>query len=135
MAITHGRVVASWSMSEIHAAEQVRTPAEVSGLRAAAELRRDSSEYMRVRCGAVLATLDWIAGLSVIGPATGERRLPDEIIERVGYSPTGMHVEQVQAEDLERSLVGRGDEHVWPGVVAQTLRWYQHRRRTEAPVL
>lgn len=102
---------------------------EVAGLRA--EVARmlatwvKDPGYLRERCEAVEATCAWLCGERVLSPASEAPMDPDV---------AGVDTEWMRAADLEREAIEQHQDGTWPGVVAETLRWFVCDPGVDSPV-
>jgi hypothetical protein len=105
-----------------------RSATERDALAAAARERQSWSPLLASRCGAVLATLEWLAGERTTGPASGRptgRREPtaDEVA-----------LEELAALDGEKLARHALADSTWSGTVAHTLAWCRGDADTESPL-
>lgn len=112
------------------AVRQRRGPNELAIQRAAAgepvSPHADAWERTREheKARAVLATLDWLEGRSVLAPVTGDPVVPDA---------DSIDLELTRAEDVEQRALRSGVDGTYPGNVGLTLSWFLKDQFTEAP--
>lgn len=116
----------------------VRTRNETAGLRAAAAVSLGQGRYGRSVAEAVVATLDWLEGVTATSPWTGDEAPIPAALDRDSDDRGRLVTERLRAEDAEQLAIrqgGAGRESVYPGVVAQTIQWWLGSSVTEAPLI
>lgn len=102
-----------------------RTANEAAAQRAVAREVSGDSPYETEAARAVLATLDWLEGITPMAPVTGGPVEPTaDLVTR----------ERLRAEDAEQRALRAGADGTYPGKVGQTLSWWVRRTFTEAPL-
>lgn len=82
-----------------------------------------SDRYTGQRVAATYAALDWVEGLTVVAPVTGEPMVA---------TPANVHMESVRAADRENAhqRASEFDAMAWPGAVFAALEWVLGRGRS-----